>query len=309
MAYEKGTAANHRDLLLKLETFLVANKWEVLKDNTQSPYTTDPDVTDWDNQTRLARFFKKGDTVVPMGIREGSNFWNIFATIMKGYDKHIGVTGYKANAAAGHNQGYAGLCVCSMPLWNQGIPYWFITKGEYFIVVAKVSARYASMYCGKFTPYGTDLEYPFPLAIGANSGTFDISYSSNSTGESRSFFNPQSAGYTNQSLYLYLPDGALCGMDNYDGGVPNYSPEGLTQPYSYKLMNTKTKGGNYVLEHIMLIQTTPQRAVLGYFNDVFYVSGVDNSPETEITVNGEKYICFPSFIDSDYNNYAAFKME
>lgn len=177
MAVEIGTASNHTDLLLKLETFLTTNpqlvaanqQWESKKDNRATPYSmnADPDA----NGFSLSRFFVghgldgQDNIVVPMVLRNNikESYYTLSAYAARTYAVDKNVNEQLGDNVLGKNNN-----VVCISLWHSEMKYWFIANGRRFIVIAKVANRYVSMYCGFIKPSGTDLEYPYPLLVGGN---------------------------------------------------------------------------------------------------------------------------------------------
>lgn len=323
MAYEKGTASNHFDLMLKLETFLTSNadlvakgqQWEVLRSNTANPYSND---TITEEGFCLHRFFmgkgldKKDSIIVPMAVYQypEKDTYSLAMYTARSYtsDKKV---------SEQFTDNTLGSMVCAMPIWNNSIPYWFIASGRRFIVVAKIANRYSSLYCGFILPSGTDLEYPYPLFIGGNTGLYDIPYSTTSSNTARSFFNPQkgrdSYSRGNSSSYLFDPVGSIIPLDNIGGEYfSSIEREGSTYPYNLNYrynFQIKTFDNQYVLRPIDIVQNTPNPQHLGWFDGVYFVSGFENSPENIITVDNVQYLCIHGLIQNEYNNWAAIRLD
>ena len=199
----------------------------------------------------------------------------------------------------------------TISLWHTDMKYWFIANGRRFIIVVKVSNRYATMYCGFIKPSGTDLEYPYPLLIGGNHTLTDSPYTNDYTGTNRSFFNPQASGSGSSSSMIYTPSGRLCFLDNQGGAyVPTQDYLiGVTYPYHYNHYIGKTLDDEYVLLDIDIVQYNGGMNHLGWFDGVCFVTGFENSPENIITVGNERYICVSAMVQNDYNNWVAIKLE
>lgn len=318
MAYETGTATDYQDLLLKLETFLTTNpelvrqgqQWQSLKDNTVNPYTTNK-ALDSDGYS-LVRFFMGGgldgqDKIIVPTVCRGNaaqGYHNIAVFTARAYSNSKGFTEQMSDTAAGVPHG-VGVLTC----WTSDIPYWFFANGRRFIVVAKVGHRYTSMYAGFFMPSGTDVEYPYPYAVGGTSGDTLTPYSSEDINQVRSFFNPQSLSSKNSSSLMAInPQGSLVQFDNYSGNDANsIYAKGNTLPYGLSLNTYKTMDNQYLLLPIELVEFGNQRQSLGWFDGCYHVSGHENSAESVITVGSDEYICFPALIQNDNNNWVAIR--
>ena len=318
MAVEIGTASNHWDLMLKLEAFLTTNpalvaanqQWEVKKDNIIHPYTTNT-TADKDGYS-LPRFFishgldGQDNIVVPMVLRHNTslNYYTMTAHAARSYATDKSIAGQLTDNAVGARW-------VTISLWHTDMKYWFIANGRRFIIVVKVSNRYATMYCGFIKPSGTDLEYPYPLLIGGNHTLTDRPYTNDEIASNRSFFNPQASDSSTSSCMIYTPSGRLCFLDNQGGSsvqTQNYLV-GVTYPYHYNYYIGKTLDDEYVLLDIDIVQWNGGMNHLGWFDGVCYVTGFENSPENIIKVGNDSYICVSAMVQNDYNNWVAIKLE
>ena len=319
MAVEIGTASNHQDLMLKLEKFLTSNpalvaanqQWEVKKDNVVKPYTTN--TTADNGGYSLHRFFighgldRQDNIVVPMVLRHntGLNYYTMTAYAARSYATDKSIAEQLTDNAVGARW-------VTISLWHTNMKYWFIANGRRFIIVVKISNRYATMYCGFIKPSGTDLEYPYPLLIGGNHTLTDRPYTNDETDRNRSFFNPQaSSDGSTSSCMIYTPSGRLCFLDNQGGAYvqPQNNLVGVTYPYHYNHYIGKTLDNEYVLLDIDIVQWHGGMNHLGWFDGVCFVTGFENSPENIITVGNDRYLCVSAMVQNDYNNWVAIKLD
>ena len=319
MAVEIGTASSHWDLMLKLEAFLTSNpalvaanqQWEVKKDNVVNPYTTNT-TADADGYS-LHRFFighgldGQDNIIVPMVLRHNTslNYYTMTAYAARSYATDKSIAGQLTDNAVGSRN-------VTISLWHTDMKYWFIANGRRFIIVVKVSNRYATMYCGFIKPSGTDLEYPYPMFIGGNHVFTDRPYTNDDTSTNRSFFNPQaSSSSSSSSSMIYTPSGRLCFLDNQGGASVQTQNTliGVTYPYHYNHYIGKTLDDEYVLLDIDIVQWYGGMNHLGWFDGAYFVTGFENSPENIITVGNDSYLCVSAMVQNDYNNWVAIKLE
>lgn len=330
MAMETGIASHAGDLFLKLETFLTTNPalvaagqaWRVLKDNKVAPYSNEynPDAN---GVNQMPRAFKGGgldgrdEIIVPMQlwVNKSRTEYSLIAYGARSWDTSYPIEIQHMNK----NQQNVRTC---MYLWNAQMPYWFFANGRRFIVITKVANRYMSMYCGFIMPSGTDIEYSYPHYVAANGANFKRNYQFTHSGSSVStgaFWKP-TADYAEttyrSNCNLINPTGTNVRFNVSDtsqvyrtDSTNELQSGGVIFPYHLNYKIGKTIDNQYVLLPIELIQVVGDIQVLGWLDNVFYVSGFENSPETIITVNGDRYICFPCMIQNAYNDYAAIKME
>lgn len=319
MAVEIGTASNHQNLMLKLEKFLTSNpalvaanqQWEVKKDNVVKPYTTNTTVDA--GGYSLHRFFighgldGQDNIVVPMVLRHNvsQNYYTLNAYAARAYSVDKGVFDQLTDNAVDSRW-------ATISLWHTDMKYWFIANGRRFIIVVKVSNRYATMYCGFIKPSGTDLEYPYPMFIGGNHTFSDRPYTNDDTSTNRSFFNPQANdSSSSSSSMIFTPSGRLCFLDNQGGGYIQSQNNliGVIYPYHYNYYIGKTLDNEYVLLDIDIIQLHGGMNHLGWFDGAYFVTGFENSPENIITVGNDSYLCVSAMVQNDYNNWVAIKLE
>ena len=190
-------------------------------------------------------------------------------------------------------------------LWNQSIKYWFIANGRRFIVIAKVSTTYASLYGGFILPYGLPSEIPYPIAVGGSSAV-SARWSDQSENHS-SFWNP--AGYSQvdeTSLYLRRTDGAVDAFKNIQYSGANIS---WTYPYRFRLDYRTSPGDSYALEPVVLYSSSNGGNVWGELDGVFAISGFNNASENTQVINGKTYLVVQSGYRTRANDYAAILLE
>lgn len=189
--------------------------------------------------------------------------------------------------------------------WNQSIKYWFIANGRRFIVIAKVSTTYASMYGGFVMPYGLPSEFPYPIAAGASCAA-NLRWSDQTTQHS-SFWNP--AGLNSQSatsLGLRRTDGSVDAFKNIFG-----SSDGLawTYPYRNNIGYRSSPDSSYAIQPIVLFSSLGGGNVWGELDGVFHISGFSNAAENIFSLDGDDYLVVQSGFRTATTDYAAILLE
>lgn len=320
MAFEIGTASHAADLLLKLEKFLTTNptlvaagqQWESLKDNTVEPYNNDYDLNALDSFVLQRCFVGRGmdgqDRIyVPMGmgISKTRPSYTLIAYLARTWTPTVSIT----------NQFRQDRKIRTViALWEKPIPYWFFANGRRFMIVAKVGNTYMSMYCGFVLPCATDREYPYPHMVAGSTNNTNSSHAITDIEKNGSFWIPVKADFHSSeksTSIMVSPEGRiLYGSSPARGtGLGNDVEQFVLSPYVNNSYRGKTYDNNYVLSPIGLHQIQNVYNMLGWLDGAFYVSGFENSPENILTVDGVKYICFPSSVGNDYNDWCAIRME
>jgi hypothetical protein len=305
MSVQTGTATNYLDLLNKLRTFLTTDatltaagqNWTELATNS-TPYTTGNDTVDF--ETYLKAPGLSGTEAIYLNIRAYHN------TASDYYNFELrGAQGYNASSAFINQPGISGGVF--LPLWNQSTPYWFVANGQRVIVVAKISTNYESMYMGKFLPYGTPGQYPYPVAVGAMSDTMDIRFSDTSV-HHYAFFDPINL--------------QVCGVDNSWNGFQNWAYYGgyLTDqnvwPWGYDQKGNNGRltwmapnlDGGYVILPARLEESSPSPNCRGELDGVGFVAGFSQSSENTINDGTNTWTVFQNAHRTFADAYCAIKM-
>lgn len=339
MAWETGTATDYKNLLLKLKDFLTTNAtlvaagqaWEVLSyDNTSADHTL-----------MLKGKGLGGLDKIYVGIStEYSTANDYFNWVL------YGMTGYTAGQPLWSQPGALrpnGSTTYNprILLHNGNIKYWFVATGRYFIVIAKVSTIYESLFMGLIDPYGAPNVMPYPLYIGGSFTQFDPSASfiprwslvSNTAHGAFPFAIMQkttNGPVCSQAHFWFdtwLPTGAgtyLNGnVDTSGSDTPHYTANYVQQlPFvsiaARKYGNTYASlgdfaaplGGVYPLHPMVLVRMQRTgKAVFGEVPCIFAIPGVGLVAEDTVTVNGATYLVVPNTWRANSVDYFAVKLE
>jgi hypothetical protein len=191
--------------------------------------------------------------------------------------------------------------------WDQSMSFWFVVNGRRFIVVAKVSATYHSLYAGFILPYATPTEYPYPLLV---VGEEDAATIYSSTAASFSFIaDPeQNAARIRDNV------GTWNGIDNGSTGyaiwphdvfntgrdvlaVLQVAPTGESPIFPCNVVNNAS-GGSAPFD----------QDVVGVMDGVFAVSGHNLSSETLLTISSVDHLVVQNIFRTSRENYMAIKL-
>jgi hypothetical protein len=187
-----------------------------------------------------------------------------------------------------------------VPLWNTSIPYIFVANGQRCIVTMNIQNQYQSLYIGKFLPYATPSQYPYPLLIGGMLTT-DAATRYDSTG------------------YVSWWKGARanCAMRFVDGTwrTPQMMP--FYSIGTHTLRNTKslstndevTEPGYYGLHSCILSEnTTGYVNLYGELDGVYMISGFANTVENTVVIDGVTYYIIRDVYRTGFEDYIAIKL-
>lgn len=224
MAFTSGTATDYQDLLDKLRLYLVAEGWTQLA---------------WAPGGSLASesvLKMRGPGAGP-GRQVFVNFRTVWDTVSSIYSwqfrtspTYDGALGWGAQLSEQPNDSY-------FNLWQNAIDYWFYVNDRRMIVVAKTGTNYVSMHAGFFLPWGTPVQYPFPL-FGCGDYNSAVVYSTNNAAR-RMFCDPGNVsdatpnGWARSADGIWYPIAQVgnAALTNRHFG-PNKGSRGWLWPYS-----------------------------------------------------------------------------
>ncbi|NMG48944.1 hypothetical protein GO613_12620 [Azoarcus communis] len=187
-----------------------------------------------------------------------------------------GATGF-VNDADFDNQPGA-LTALGLPLWNQPIPYWFAANGQRFSLIAKVDTSYLTAYAGKILPFGTPLQYPYPLLIAAPLGS------------------AAATRYSDASVNL-----------PYKGNLSSMRLRGVNgtwiQPSAWPYSSGKSfrdTAGSYPLLPVTIYDSANTYGVL---DGIHHVSGFSNVSENTVAVGTETHLVVQAVRSIGINDY------
>lgn len=307
MSTQTGTATSYLDLLNKLRTFLTTDatlvaagqNWTELTTNS-TPYTGQPGGSDTvDFETYLKAPGLSGTEAIYINIRAfhftASDYYNFELRAAQGYNASNAFIAQPGISPAAY-----------VYLWNQPIPYWLIANGQRVIVIAKVSTVYEMFYMGKFLPYGTPGQYPYPVAVGGCGTTADMRFSDTSYNH-LAFFDPN-------GLMVCAPDNSWITFSNWsNGGGANPSPNNTVHPWIYygtarPAWMTANLDGGYSVIPARLDQNSPSINELGELDGVGFVTGNANSSESTINDGTHTWMVVQNVFHTSADNYCAVKM-
>lgn len=300
MASSTGTATNYLDLLNKLRDFLTTDaalvlageEWTQISGNVGTLTATDEIVLQGPGTS--------GTDEILVGIRSsvsvGSDYYNMRFSAFTIWNPAVA---FASQVNSTHDY-----CI---NLWDDPMPYWFVANGRRFIVVVRAAGVYMSAYCGFILPYVLPSLWPYPMYVGASSRQITWRYSQVHPNMS-AFFDP---GETCSALLL--PDVLWYGVVNrYDegGGSEGQRNNMNTHPYRWDTTPIRDNvDGSYNLEQVSLLCSSPYLAQLGALQGVFRTSGFGNTAENIITQGGVDHVVVPNVYRTEWNDFAAIRLE
>lgn len=307
MSYATGTATSHTDLLDKLVTFLTTDaalvaagqNWALEKDDTVA-------VVDGGETIRRQVYLRgpglAGDDEIHVQLASFDDAGaNIYSLHVQGSVAFNGALDFTLQPGASP--------ATYMPLHGTSMTYRFAANGRRFIVVAKVGGVYESLHAGFMLPNARPSQYPYPLLIGACSGSRDVKTADASEDE-RAWPDPADG-----SLQLRWVDGTWLAIANWHAGpsggqvglfAQNVWPYNSTvdgHPDDYAMVLRACPDGSYLPERLQLHGDLPYRGVWGEIDGAYFVPGFGITPEMQLTIGSDTFRAIPNRFrtgDADY---------
>lgn len=291
MAHQIGFVDNtgseglaHWQMLLLIKTFAEANGWTTLR------YLN---PTDGSNRELILKGIGlSGTEEIYIGFRSyhsvSADYYNLTCAAF---------TGYVAANAFTAQPGYVEFGVCGH---NQRIDYWLAVNAQRIFFGLKVGTPvYEIGYTGKFFPYATPGQYPYPMAcIGTlGAGTPATRYSDTSASHSSGV-----KGLLAQSVLRDV--------------LGNWS-QFRTLPWTADFNNSPTvrrdTGGYYSALKAVLMTGSPNNPggtgnVWGELDGIRYVSGFNNLTENTMTINGVTHVVLQDVFRTGIGDYMLLEM-
>ncbi len=210
---------------------------------------------------------------------------------------NLSVAGFTGYVPANAFTAQPGYFESGVPAHNLRVDYWLAVNGQRLILAMKVGTPvYESAYAGKFLPYGTPGQYPYPLVAGGMLVGVPATR----------FSDPTHSDYikgNRQNLGMLFVDGAWHNPESWpwDNGVlAGVDPTNITTP---QLRDT---GGNYPLLPAIL---TDGANVYGELDGVYYISGFNNVVESTLSINGTPHVVIQDVGRTSFTDYYAMRLD
>lgn len=299
MAYEIGVATNSYDLVAKLHTFLtqtlpVGQRWTSL----DSVLTGGPLNTNGEHHVRWKAPGLSGTEEIFCGVAThksvASDYYNLSGYTGTGYVPGTGITGRSGN--------YGACC------WNQPTPYWFVANGQRVIAYWKTQTQYDSLYLGKFFPYGTPQQYPYPVLVGATLNGAAATRYSDTTRFSwwKGNLNQCRMRFVDGSWRMpyILPFTEVSRDIPIGSGPPDQSS--YYQLTRNTPLTTSSAEGYYSLKPLILYDANN---IYGELDGLYHISGFNNAVENTILVNGVTYVVLRDIARTGFYDYVALRLQ
>lgn len=243
----------------------------------------------------------------------------------------VGMTGFLAGATTIFEHANVSPQPVRMFIDSHAMTYWMVANGRRFVVVAKISTVFESMYAGLFLPYGDPTQYSYPLFIGGSAGirpNADAISSWRSTAEGHrhfmhayeNVFNPNAE----TSAWTLSPQGewlrtvstgtqgpVAVGPRRFHAGLDNAENTGSGR-WGYRTINDRLRAGfdgSMLLTPHTLVQSIPANQTYGVLHGTFHVPGFGNSAENIVTMDGVDHLVVQDVFRTGVGEFWALALE
>lgn len=265
----------HYAMLQAIHDFCDANGWTILR------YDTVPA----NRELIMMAPGLSGTEEIYVGIRTYQDVANDYYNLC--------VAGFTGYVSGNTFDSQPGARLSGVPAHNQRIDYWMTINGQRLAVAMKVGTPvYESFYIGKFLPYATPSQYPYPVVAAG-------------------MLNGAAATRFSNAVHSmpYKGNTAALGMRFVDGiwKQPFTWPWTNALPVFGVTFEVRPTGSNYKLLPVVLNDNALN--VFGELDGIFHITGFDNVVENTLTIGGTDYIVIQDVGRTSFNDYYAMRLD
>jgi hypothetical protein len=265
----------HWQMLLAIKALAEANGWTTLR-------YLDPSGNDDVRELILKGVGLSGSEEIYIGFRAYQNanadWYNMSAACF---------TGYVADNDFDQQPGYIERGLCAH---NQRIDYWLVANAQRVFFSLKIGAPavYEVAYTGKYFPYATPGQYPYPVCcIGMwNSAQPTARYDSTSSNHTCGAKGNTSNGYLRDVMGTW---------DKFNNA-----------PYATMAASRRDTGGYYQLQASVLYTSNN---IWGELDSIRYLTGFNNVSENTVTIDGKTHVLIADAFRNGIGDYFALEMD
>ena len=274
---DNSSVLAHYAMLAAIRDFALANGWTILR------YDTVPA----NRELIMMAPGLSGTEEIYVGIRTYQDVANDYYNLC--------VAGFTGYVSGNTFDTQPGVRLSGVPAHNQRIDYWMTINGQRLAIAMKVGTPvYESLYIGKFLPYATPSQYPYPLIVGGML-----------TGAAATRFSDSahSMGYKGNkaALGMRFTTGAYLTPFTWPWGSTT-----LMEANPGINSQMRPAGTSYKLLPVVLYDATN---VFGELDGVFAITGFDNTVENTLTIGGVDYVVIQDVARTGFIDYYALRLD
>jgi len=233
------------------------------------------------------------------GLSGTEQIWASFTTNQSAnsdyYNFSIGsMVGYVDQNTLATQPGYSGQRW--LPCWNLSLKYWLTVNGQRISLAMKVETNYIFGYAGKYFPYASPSQFPYPLCVSATSASSTTRYS---------------GSYT---IDLFTASLKARNFSGVWGAKQCWPYDEVISDDAYGIASgiraenpTRDVNGEYPLLAYALYDDTS--GMFGDLDGVFFVSGFNSAVENTITAGGVAYVKIANKQSTDITGYFGLRLQ
>lgn len=286
----------HQHMLVAVRDFAVANGWTLLRFSD----------TEVNHELILRAPGLSGTEQIFLGLRTyqdaGADYYNLLGGVFTGY------------VAGNSFDTQPGAWLSGVPAHNNRIDYWLTLNGQRLVLVMKVGTPvYETCYLGKFLPYATPGQYPYPVVCaGPLNGASATRFSE--VTHSMPFKGGGPAGGQRPGMRMRTVGGLW------------------VQPWCWPWGSRCIAGGSLSSDQRTLRDTDGQYPVVpvalhdnagingndvpllpgnvyGELDGVFFISGFNNAVENTLVIGGRTHVVIQDVARTGFIDYCAIRMD
>lgn len=280
-----GAFAN-QNLLGVIKTLAESNGWTTLRYDTASAM----------RELIMRSSGLSGTEDIYIGFR---SYQNVGADVY-----NVSVAGFTGYIPANPFINQPGYFESGIPAHNNRIDYWIAANAQRVVMGLKVGTPvYTHGYTGKFFPYGTPSQYPYPLYVGGclvgvpetrySATTYTFPYYGATAGTE--------PGTNRGNSQLRFTDGSWRQHRMW----PHWANAIVAQG----TLSLRETGTQYSLQPLIIMSSSPSLNIMGELDGVYQITGFNNVTENTLVIGGDDYVVLQDCSSTGFNNYVALRME
>jgi hypothetical protein len=186
-----------------------------------------------------------------------------------------------------------------IPMWNTSIPYIFVANGQRVILRANIQNNYQTSYLGKFLPYASPSQWPYPIISAGMLTTDALTRYDNTT------YTAWFKGARN-NFAMRFTDGSYRTPQMF----PFQGANTLRNTKSVSTNDEITEPGFWGLHSLVISENTGGFVNnYGELDGIYFISGFSNAVENTIVISGVTYEVIRDVVKTGLKDFIALRLQ
>ena len=202
-----------------------------------------------------------------------------------------------------------------LTLYDQPLQYWLCANGQRAVMVVKVSTVYVLLYLGKYLPYGTPAQVPYPLIVAGNTSDYTNRWSETTTDMGNVTrcitISGSSVMDSSNNWKLFATDDLAMTAGSEVHLMPNNS-KSISDDTSNMYPVHQNPDGTYCIIPYMMFQSVESVSdvgIAGELEGLFWVTGKSNLSGNIITIDAQDYLVFQNIYKTTWDEYSVLELK